>query len=421
MSHWIEEFENHAIHETLRVNLEIISKVEAEVDLDEEDIEYLERVKQINARLKKALAGVDPVTTPQAPLENINSSLQSQTNQLKSFINNSVATYLQQANSHADSIQLQLAALPFPRDLGDLEGVREGISSFRRSVAQHIRNVAEDADEFKTKVNELEKRAQEATALLEGQKKRVDDAVNEFQAQFSQAEATRTEQFSRAEEARRTEHSNQLTGQKDTVERVLAEFARNRKVAEKEFTDESNQLLQTINDKKTQAESLVHVIGNTGMVGGYQKIADAEKDTARNWERIAMGAMVLLVGMGFYIFLLTTKEGFSWSLLGSRVVVTIPLGVIAAYAAHRAEKHREAERRNRRMELELASINPYLAKLPDDEQNRIVALLAERFFAQNESLPQPLSDGKADSQTPVQVLNSAVDVIKSAVENLTKK
>ncbi len=55
-------------------------------------------------------------------------------------------------------------------------------------------------------------------------------------------------------------------------------------------------------------------------------------------------------------------------------MAVVPLGVFAAYAAHKAEQHRQIERNSRRMELELAAINPYLATLPNETQYEVKRL-----------------------------------------------
>ncbi len=84
----------------------------------------------------------------------------------------------------------------------------------------------------------------------------------------------------------------------------------------------------------------------------------------------------LLIIFGLFAFLLAHQENFNWHFLAARAMAVIPLGVFAAYAAHKAEQHRQIERNSRKMELELAAINPYLAALPDETQHEVKRLLA---------------------------------------------
>ncbi|MGM0879716.1 MAG: hypothetical protein ACQEXQ_01595 [Bacillota bacterium] len=74
----------------------------------------------------------------------------------------------------------------------------------------------------------------------------------------------------------------------------------------------------------------------------------------------------LMIGFSVYAFLFTTDKSFSWSVFSGRVFVAATFGVLATYGGRQAGKHQVAERLNRKMELELASIDPYLASMPED-------------------------------------------------------
>ena len=100
-------------------------------------------------------------------------------------------------------------------------------------------------------------------------------------------------------------------------------------------------------------------------------------------------------------------------MFGARAFVAIAFGIGAAWAAREAEKHQQAERHNRKMELELASISPYLALLPDDTQFAVKTDLAKRLFGQM----GPNSESKNDPQ----VTGSALDLVRMALEMLAKK
>ena len=82
----------------------------------------------------------------------------------------------------------------------------------------------------------------------------------------------------------------------------------------------------------------------------------------------------------------------------------------AAYAANESSKHRERERLNRKVHLELASIDAYLVLLPEDQRNNIKGNLAEKFFG------VPVLKEKADELSPKDLFG----VITTVVNNLTK-
>ena len=128
----------------------------------------------------------------------------------------------------------------------------------------------------------------------------------------------------------------------------------------------------------------MHVIGNTGMVGGYQHVANSERKSAVIWKCVTVVSMIGLVVFGVLAFVGTEAADFSWSKLGGRVFAAATIGILAAFAARQSAWHDDRERYNRRMELELASIDPYLANLPKDIQDKVKEVLAERFFGQKE-------------------------------------
>ena len=65
-----------------------------------------------------------------------------------------------------------------------------------------------------------------------------------------------------------------------------------------------------------------------------------------------------------------------------RLGAALSLVVPAAYAARESSRHRTLENKNRRAELELASIDAYLESLPDEKRSEIKAELTDKFFGQ---------------------------------------
>jgi hypothetical protein len=73
-----------------------------------------------------------------------------------------------------------------------------------------------------------------------------------------------------------------------------------------------------------------------------------------------------------------------WRLFGFRLSTTLILAVPAFYAAQESAKHREREKLNRKLHLELSAIDAYLELLPDEKRHDLKAKLTERFFGQPE-------------------------------------
>jgi hypothetical protein len=162
-----------------------------------------------------------------------------------------------------------------------------------------------------------------------------------------------------------------------------------------EQTTEANALalVGSLNEMRDQAVRVLQVIGNTGLTGGYQKVANEEQKDANRWRWIsivsfavaaAANGVIVWVDLHFNLDLTT--------LLASRLSVSIPLLALAGYAVAESRQHRHRERDNRQMELQLASIDPYLAQFPEQKQQEIKEGRVDRFFPGLPSDGVPVAD-----------------------------
>jgi hypothetical protein len=95
--------------------------------------------------------------------------------------------------------------------------------------------------------------------------------------------------------------------------------------------------------------------------------------------------------------------------------VSVPLAAIAAYAASQSSSHRRQERRARQMQLELLSIDPLLAPLPDTERRRIKGEYVPRVFG------QPPDADTEDGTTSTSTIAGLLDALNKAVAALAKR
>jgi len=91
--------------------------------------------------------------------------------------------------------------------------------------------------------------------------------------------------------------------------------------------------------------------------------------------------------------------------LATRIFLSITVGIFAAYAARQADKASIAERRNRKLALELEAVGPYIADLPTDMQNKFRIDLGDRSFG------VPEVDGKGGENSPSPA--TLIDLLKS--------
>jgi hypothetical protein len=409
----------------------------------EDSIYYLERLAAINRFIKQRIDHVDPLLLPVSQLDAFESLVNLQIDSLNQFIRQvntppnqafgrpSPTKFLTHANNSADQAIAQLGTVPYPSDSLDLDFARENIIALRRSVGQHSRLVNEEFSTIRKDVLEASKQMSVVSAEVTKQKERVDRIVTDYQEQFSTAEDARREAFNSAEEARssnfkdseksrQTDFISAFRDKKDDFDKTLAAAIEKANSSASAIATSSADISKRLEEYKLEAQKLVGVIASTGMMHGYQSVANKEATTACWWERIAMATLGLLVAFGIYAFWLAHQENFNWHFLAARAMAVIPLGVLAGFAAHKAEQHRKIERSSRRMELELSAISPYLATLPDSIQHAVKQNLAEKFFASEDTVMNSEHSRVGDGG-PLDLLKLALENMKLLVDTIAKK
>lgn len=152
--------------------------------------------------------------------------------------------------------------------------------------------------------------------------------------------------------------------------------------------------LKAINDKNSELDTLLGNAAGRVIVSEYALSAEQEMKAA-NWLRIcSLVCMILIVAIAGYSFWESIHQSFDLSNSLLRLALVFLLSVPAAYLARESTKHRQQQYTHLQTSLDLKAINPYIASLPDEEQHRIKAEIAQRIFApkdfqsiSNESYP----------------------------------
>lgn len=415
-----------------------LSQVQESKGANADHLEIVERIKEIHQLLIEKIENLSPNLVVLNTLDAINKNVDSQIGNLSTYMGNGGdISNLNKANGLAENILHLIAALPSPAIQVDIVALRKDAATYHKKAGRHLQEIEEVSIAIKAKREELVNSLQSLTTEISAQKGRLDAAIAEFQSQFSKAESTRSDQFTQAESTR----LNQFIESRESIDAALAalqkqllETTESSRATFGQFLKDANQSrldFETtqelvsrgyINELKTQkekAEEIVHVISNTGMVGGYQSVANEERKRASIWQLVTVGSLLGLAVVAIWAYWVATHTQFNWGLFSSRIFVAVPFGILAAYAARQAEKHQDLQRRNRRVELELASIDPYLLPLPEDERHEVKRQLAERLFGQSESI----QSGKLldTSATTADVVKVVLEAVKATLEQMAKK
>lgn len=402
-----------ATQQTLRSTLDELLALDS---LPPDTVEPITRADTVARFVASKLAALDPLLVPLQPLNDLNNQINSANNELRSYLTNKNPGHLTNTTTYLDAALVATAQLLPITSSNEAEALREAVTSIRRAAGQHLRYLDEELKPLTATIANLTTRAAQ-----------VENELSTTRQQLTNLTAGFQEQFSQAQELRRTEHTNkikELTDANATEQQRLSETVDDlitklddehagltakqtarAQTYEQELTAAFQQAtatitkttqatVATIEDQRMQAERLLGVIGDTAVTSGYQKTANEARILARVWQVLTVLAMGFLIWIAYNAFLPIVKGTFSWEGFAGRVFVTLTVGVLAAYCARQGDKQSETERANRRLELELQSIGPYLLPLSPERQEELRALIAERTFGHHQlaaSEPSPAS------------------------------
>lgn len=424
MSQWDDKFNEHAIHasiDNLTNRLEDKELISEDLNI----IEIVDRIVQAKSYAELSLQNLIPALVNHAHLNKANSYLNSITSEVNSYISNKNIGHLNNTSAHIDNLMVQLNALPISKQDITEQSFTASLVEYKRLTEKSFSELKKSKDELlesvktiKTDSAEQKDKLEDLVAEIEKYDESIQTSLSSFNERFDQTE----QQYSEKLDETTNNFENQYQRfSEDISEKLNANVAENEEKVEEllaehkehfsEQTDsqklDAQAVLDELEEKKVEASNLLQIIGNIGITGNYKNIANNEKKAADNWRRIALGLMIVMVLIiGFTIFISATN-GFDWKLALFRVGAAFVLAIPAAYAAKESAKHRSLENYNRRSELELASLDPYLEKLPKETRDKVKEELTKKFFGLNST------EQKAEEP----VSNKAIfDLLKTAID-----
>ncbi|NVN83239.1 MULTISPECIES: hypothetical protein [unclassified Vibrio] len=136
-----------------------------------------------------------------------------------------------------------------------------------------------------------------------------------------------------------------------------------------------------IDSKKEQIDGILGHVSGRAISGDYESNSSEEKKIANRLRYGSLLCMLFIVLIVAYSFWETTQASFQWEQSIFRVALAAILSVPAAYLARESAKHREQQYSHLQTSLNLKTLSPYIASLPEPEQHRIKAEVAQRLFS----------------------------------------
>jgi len=326
--------------------------------------------------------------------------------------------------------------------------LRDAALAYRQGVESQLKVVHAALSQTRTEAEGLRAKLAELATDVGTERQRVTTTISEFQSQFSAAQEARNKehtegqgkrqeafatllseaqaQFATAQDSRNKDHAESQAKRQEVFAALEGDYQK--RLAEQNAAFEANRvstsqayqshidglkaeyaasakgILDAMEKQKADVEKLVGVIGNLGVTSGYLKTANAARTQTWIWQGATVASLLSMIGFAYKAFLpvldhatssvlgngqalQSASPGMSWLGFATRVLLTITVGVLAAYARSQADKNQEIERRNRKMALELEAMGPYLAPLPLEKQHEFRLSMGDRSFGKDDTVP----------------------------------
>lgn len=415
MNQWRKQFQEHSLLKELEAVNTLLDSASLKTS-DEAIVESFNRLVVVLRTFTAFVKSLNPECTVKGYLDQLNVPLPQLRPQLEQFLKTETPNHLQAANNQADQLVQKIPPFALPEtaqqhaeSINSLTVAVEGLIS---SLSQQSKSSSDDLKKLSADVQATATRLENLDKTIETQKARLDTAIADFQKQFSDTQESRRKEIEQTE----TNFKAQFEQFKEKINSEIEQLQNIQKSTLETLSQNLNttadQIITDMENKKDSAAKALDVSTNVAVTGGYGKYASHEKIAAEVLRGIALVFMGGLV-FGAYktIQLAMSAETIDWKILSLRTITTLTLALPAFYAVRESNKHRATEQRYRKMQLELAAIDPYLELLDKEKREQIKLKLSERFFAQPEvnNIAADVDEG------------SLLDIIKQVVMTLLKK
>ncbi|AHW61560.1 hypothetical protein SAMN05444285_1674 [Draconibacterium orientale] len=377
------EFENHQIFEKLDQIISKLSEEETRVKIEIGKLNFFDSAcKYILDRIKLTI----PVLVPVGELNTISQELENAFSQINAFLGNQNIGHLNNAEANFNTAITRVRNLPIPLSKNDFN-FSKSISNFENLVSSKLKEIEKENNSLKedlkkvqanlvTKQNEIDK----ITELLATKTNEINTLTTTYKTDYENIKSVANQSFENERKTFRTEITTDREKYKNEISQDRETFRKEIDKQKNTIETESTTILKNIESKLEEAKKLVNVIGNVGVTGNYQNIANQHKKAANLWRILAIAFMTILSALLIYTIWDVSSANYDWIKSLIRVIAAAALSYPATYAARESSKHRKLEIVNRKLELELASLTPFIEMLPEEKKQEIKSNLVEKYF-----------------------------------------
>jgi len=378
-----KKFSEHIIFERLEQLRETLNAENAIDIIGVEDYNFMESFYSYTSmQLKLVLFTL----VTEKELNAISSEINAGVPQLNAFLGSKNQGHLTNALNNFNSALSRVTRLPIPitKKGFDYSG---DISNFQKTIKEAYESINKQNEELKESLKLIEKDLQAKNDLviqlqsqLSTKEVEIQNVLSQYNTEFEKIKSSNNTVF----ENERTRFNSEIEAdRKRYQEEIEKEKNIFKEAFEKQISDLQNETKSTIENLKQkleEAKKIVNIVGNVGVTGNYQKIASEHKTTANTFRWISIGIMIVMSGLLIWTIIDLSKDGFDLYKSIVRIVAATILTYPAIYASKESSRHRVLETKNRNLELELASLGPFIELLSEDKKEKIKEDLVYRYF-----------------------------------------
>ena len=355
----------------------------------------VELQKRSDAILAEAIGKKDAMIQEAENVRGTLTTLQGELTALRESLANEKASI---ANASAEYTN-QFAAEKEKRSAGfaeEIKALKEKVEEFTRNTSSQLENARKNLEElFNQKLNTFEERLSDLQKTFENEKTATSTLSAQYQGQFSEAQEKRRMEF---EEILRDLRDQSVSFERTVNERyegIKQQLENSFWAKSEELQEKVDEIFVSLKEKDESASALLEAVGSNTHSRGYAGAATEERIWAEKLRKYALWWMILIVTIlvGPAIrSLIMHEEPFDWEKILKRIPSVLIMLVPAFYLASEAAKHRKVQVENKRIELELAALTPYLATLGDEERAKAKEDLMKNYFIGHKREPDSIPE-----------------------------
>lgn len=268
------------------------------------------------------------------------------------------------------------------------------LKEFAEELQSARSNLESAAVQMSDRVLSIEERATRAIsgveAVSEASQERLEAAVLTLRERTAELDSVRSEMQKQAEDQRSRidkairDNYNELRNREKERERIAIDTQLQREeewaTITQRLEERTREHFAMMNATESKSKKVLEAVGINSTAHDFGSHASSEKGTANIW-RIVATAVFAVAGVWFVASsFLIDAAGEVWETSLARLGVTAAIAVAGLYAARESSQHRRQERRAKQIELVLTALEPFIANLPEEDQNSVRIASAQSIF-----------------------------------------